>query len=117
MEPAQRLSGERPFYVVTFGKSFQPHLAKTIGPDGALDALRLRGRGDLVALAANDENPGAKKITAGTKFTIAFTQQIFVDPSEVKPSDAVARNREQGSNEAGALGAAGNTSARDGPLV
>src|SRR5450631_1062975 len=117
MEPAQRLSGERPFYVVTFGKSFQPHLAKTIGPDGANDALRLRGRGDLVALAANDENPGAKKVTAGMKFAIAFAQQIFVDPGEVKASDAVALNREQRSDEAGAFRAAGNARARHGPFV
>ena len=117
MEPAQRRSRERTFYVVTFGKRFQPYLAKTIAPDGAHDALRLRGRSDFVALAARDENPGAKKVAGRVKFAIAFAQQIFVDPGEVKASHAVARNREQGSDEAGALGATGNTSARNGPLV
>ena len=117
MEPAQRRSRERTFYVVTFGKRFQPYLAKTIAPDGAHDALRLRGRSDFVALAARDENPGAKKVTAGMKYAIAFPQHTFVNPREIKASDVVTRSREQRSDEARAFGATGNTRARNGPLV
>src|ERR1043166_9262632 len=116
MEPAERRSRQRTFYVVSFGECFQADLAKTIGPDGLPDAFCLRGRGDLVALAADDEDLGVEEIAAGMKFAIAFSEQIFVDPGEVKASDAVSLDREQRGDEAGALGAAGNTGAGDGPL-
>lgn len=117
MKPTQRCSSQRAFHVVAFGKRFQAHLAKTRSQERVPDAQRLRGGRDLVALTANDENLCAEKAGPGTKFSVALAEQIFVDPGEVKASDAVALYGEQGSDEAGALGATGDAGARYGPFV
>src|SRR5687768_2147480 len=104
MEPAQSRPSERAFHIVAFGKCFQAHLAKTGSENGIPDAQGLlRGR-DPVALAAGDENLRAEKARAGMEFPNAFAKQIFVHSGEIKAGDAVAFNREQGSDEAGALG-------------
>src|ERR1044072_6791645 len=117
MEPAESGSGEGAFYVVALGGCFQADLAKTIGPDGLPDPLGLGGQGGFVSLGAEEEDLGVEQIAAGMKFAIAFAEQIFVDPGEIKASDAVSLDREQRGDEAGALGPTGNAGAGHGPLV